>query len=257
MTYTQVSNFFIDTVMRQISPSAVLCYMVICRKTSGWQKEYDTISISQFVDYTGLTKPTIIKALRELTDYGVINVDTSSRITSYGLSTVITLPKDACCNGQTILPIDLDGKKSLPSVGKKSLPADTTKGKKSLPTSVKNLNPQKKEKKYNSTTSSRVQRETDTRLSQWQFTVYRELTHLHVPHAFRDRVAMLTNEILWRDVITRWIGRGYRVNGIGGMLDWYDKENTQHGRHNGQSNGGSSSSISVEDYIASNRQWLD
>lgn len=256
MTYTQVSNFFIDTVMRQLSPSAVLCYMVICRKTSGWQKEYDTISISQFMDCTGLTKPTVIKALRELTDYGVINVDTSSRIVSYGLSTAITFPKEVCCEGQIILPIDDDGKNILPSDGKKTLPAVTAKGKNTLPKSVKKINPQNKEKKYNSTTSSRVQRSTDPRLSQWQFTVYRDLTHLHVPHAFRDRVAMLTNETLWRDVITRWIGRGYRVNGIGGMLDWYDKENT-HGRHNGQSNGGSGSSISVEDYIASNRQWLD
>jgi len=255
--YTQVSNFFIDTVIRQISPSAVLCYMVICRKTSGWQKEYDSISISQFMEYTGLTKPTVIKALRELTERGVINVDSSSKIASYGLSTAILLPKEVCCEGQTILPIDVDGKKSLPDAGKKSLPTEVSDGKKSLPKPVKNLYPQKKVKKHNSTTSSRAQRSTDPRLSQWQFTVYRELTHLHVPHAFRDRVATLTNETLWRDVITRWIGRGYRVNGIGGMLDWYDKENTNYGRQHGQNNGGSGQSISVEEYIASNRQWLD
>lgn len=242
--YTQMPNHFIDNVMKHTSPSATMCYMVICRYTIGWQKDTDTIAISQFCELTGLTKPTVLKALRELIDIGAIFVQRSGRGKEYGINNSITIDR-ACCN---------TGKETLPMMGQKTLPIDVpskeslpVKGKKPLPTSVKEINTQKKGKKLSTTK--------DSRLSNWQFTVYRELTHLHVPHAFRDRVDLLTDEQLWRDVITRWIGRGYRVNNIQGILEWYDKEHSDVRRTERQNDGGNSTTI--EQYIEANRKWLE
>lgn len=249
MSYTQIANDFIDTELPRLSASAVCIYLVICRRTIGWHKQSDVIALSQFMTMTGMSKPTVIKALRELTDCGIISV-MSDGLRAYSVSTRITL--NASCCGST--DKSTDGQESLLVsketllVGQKTLLDD---GQENLPQSVKKIDTQKKEKR-NTKKKEVVQR--DERLQQWQFTTYRELTHLHVPFAFRDAVAQLSDERIWRDVITRWIGRGYRPNGISGMLDWYKKEESNVRRQTRQSNGGSVSAI--EEYIAANEQFL-
>lgn len=248
MSYTQITNDFIDTELPHLSASAVCVYLVICRRTIGWHKQSDVIALSQFMTMTGMSKPTVIKALRELTERGIISVISESR--AYSVSQRIMLTASCCgsttksTSGQDSLP---ESKDSL-LVGQKTLLDD---GQESLPQPVKKIDTQKKEKR-NTKKKEVVQR--DERLQHWQFTIYRELTHLHVPFAFRDAVAQLTDERIWRDVITRWIGRGYRPNGIGGMLDWYKKEESNVRRQTRQSDGGSVSAI--EDYIAANEHYL-
>ena len=249
--YTQVPNHFIDEVLATISASSAVVYLVICRQTRGWHKQSDAISISQFMKMTGLTKPTILRALMELEKRGIINTHTSSKTYAYSISETIIIDT-VCCEptSKESLPIH-DGKESLPiDDGQKSLPIKPVFGQVSLPISVKKVYTQKKGKKES--------KKTDTRLHQWQFTVYRELTHLHVPFAWRDKVAELTNEQVWRDVITRWIGKGYRPNGIQGMIDWYQKEEQQNERRNQRQNlGRSQNTTDIQEYIKANQQWTD
>lgn len=45
---------------------------VVLRRTYGWQKTYDKISISQFQKFTGLSKNTVIKGLNDLIDMGIV-----------------------------------------------------------------------------------------------------------------------------------------------------------------------------------------
>lgn len=45
---------------------------VILRKTYGWQKVHDKISYSQFQLFTGLSKNTVIKALNDLIEMGIV-----------------------------------------------------------------------------------------------------------------------------------------------------------------------------------------
>lgn len=239
--YTQVPNHFIDEVLATISASAAVIYLVICRQTRGWHKQSDEISLSQFMKVTGLSKPTILKSLMELEKKGIINTHTSSKTYAYSISETIIIDSSCC---------EPTGKENLPNnTGKETLPITPDIGQISLPISVKKVYTQKKGNKQTT-------KKTDMRLQQWQFTVYRELTHLHVPHAWRDKVAEITNEQLWRDVIMRWIGRGYRPNGISGMLDWYNKEQTN-GRYQRQNMGRSTNASDIQEYLNANQQWTD
>ncbi|AOA59920.1 replication protein [Acinetobacter larvae] len=68
----QVPNAFVDEVLDKISDAACKMYLVICRKTRGWNKEYDAISLTQFEEITGKSRPTVIKCLRELIKVGLV-----------------------------------------------------------------------------------------------------------------------------------------------------------------------------------------
>lgn len=227
-------NWYIDDVMPKVSSGATIVFMVICRQTIGWQKDSDTISLSQFMNATGLTKPTVIKAIRELVAVGILHVVESP-------------------SGHTYTIVAPTSKESLPpTTSKESLPSQI-----SLPEVVKdfdqpvvkNIDPQKKGLNKRKKDSTR-----DARIDSWQLQVYRELVHLQVPHALRDTVlSVVDDQSRWRIVITEWIGRGYRPNAITGMLDWYTKgiPNYAQRRTSRQDNGRSRNNegISAEEWV--------
>ena len=68
----QVPNAFVDEVLNQISDAACKIYLVVCRKTRGWNKEMDSISLSQLEEITGKSRPTVIKAKNELINVGLL-----------------------------------------------------------------------------------------------------------------------------------------------------------------------------------------
>lgn len=68
----QLPNAFVDIAMKELSPTANMLYVVIVRKTRGWQKNKDAISLTQFETITGLSRKTVIKALGELIEYGFV-----------------------------------------------------------------------------------------------------------------------------------------------------------------------------------------
>lgn len=83
----QVPNAIVDQYLYHMSCNASRCYLLICRKTRGWGKTQDSISISQFQDYLLIKDPrTIRKALKELI---VINLIEQKEIP--GKPTVYTL----------------------------------------------------------------------------------------------------------------------------------------------------------------------
>ncbi|OTU48639.1 replication protein [Acinetobacter pittii] len=68
----QVPNAFVDDVLNKISDASCKIYLVICRKTRGWNKEMDSISLSQFEVITGKSRPTVVKCLNELIKVGLV-----------------------------------------------------------------------------------------------------------------------------------------------------------------------------------------
>ncbi|MBF7683007.1 replication protein [Acinetobacter sp. B5B] len=68
----QVPNAFVDEVLDKISDAACKMYLVVCRKTRGWQKEMDSISVTQFMEITGKSKPTVIRCMNELVKVGLV-----------------------------------------------------------------------------------------------------------------------------------------------------------------------------------------
>lgn len=83
----QVPNAVIDELMADMSANALRCYLLITRKTTGWGKTSDKISISQFMQYLGIKdKRTVYAALSELTNLGLINaIKNNGEITEYSL----------------------------------------------------------------------------------------------------------------------------------------------------------------------------
>lgn len=68
----QVPNAIIDEMLPQMTPKAAICYFVVIRQTKGWNKEQDFISISQFMKKTGLSNRSVINAVNELVELGLI-----------------------------------------------------------------------------------------------------------------------------------------------------------------------------------------
>jgi hypothetical protein len=70
--FTGVPNIIFDHWLPQLSGSAFKLFMVIWRKTRGWKKDYDTISLRQLKTASGLAKSSITECIRELVSIGLI-----------------------------------------------------------------------------------------------------------------------------------------------------------------------------------------
>jgi phage replication O-like protein O len=69
--FTQIPNFLLDSgVINKHTTFRIM--MAICRKTYGYHKKKDRISISQLEKMTGISKRAIIRSLKELEDLSLI-----------------------------------------------------------------------------------------------------------------------------------------------------------------------------------------
>ncbi|HGO8030927.1 TPA: replication protein [Neisseria meningitidis] len=98
----QIANAVVDDLLCLMSGNAWKCYGVIVRKTTGWQKEMDYISVSQFKTLTGIkTDVTVADALKELVELNLIaSVKRHGQVTGYRLN----MPKLPPENGGTTTP---------------------------------------------------------------------------------------------------------------------------------------------------------
>ena len=97
LNHTQVSNDFIEQHMKKLTGAEVKVFLAICRKTIGWHKDTDAISISQIASLTGLTDKPITSATTKLTERGLILVEKASgKTTRYTLnySTIGETPEE-------------------------------------------------------------------------------------------------------------------------------------------------------------------
>ena len=95
--HTQIPNVIIDQHMAELSHAQFKVLMAICRKTIGWHKQSDYISISQIVDLAGVSNKTVIGAVRDLERLGFIVTQKSNRTTThitlnYNVTSVLSTP---------------------------------------------------------------------------------------------------------------------------------------------------------------------
>ena len=82
----QVPNILVDELLSGMTEAELKCYMVIVRKTTGWHKQEDRISISQFQKISGLSNRAVITACANLEEVGLIKVSKDPKGNkSYGL----------------------------------------------------------------------------------------------------------------------------------------------------------------------------
>ena len=88
----QIANSVIDEYLSQMSGNALKCYILIVRKTRGWQKTHDSLSISQIQKVTGIkSEETVEKAINELVELGLIGKQ--SRVGLPNVYFLISAPK--------------------------------------------------------------------------------------------------------------------------------------------------------------------
>jgi phage replication O-like protein O len=82
-SHTQIPNEFIDESMARLTHAQFKVLIAICRKTIGWQKKSDYISISQIMDLAGVSNKTVVNALSQLEDMGYITTKKSKHATTH------------------------------------------------------------------------------------------------------------------------------------------------------------------------------
>lgn len=244
--HTQIPNemFF---MMRHMSASAWMCYTLIARRTIGWHKCADVISNSQFCEETGLSKPTVIRALAELVALGMVDM-TPTKIHGQPAN------QYQIC-GVTI--DDLGGIKFLPPSiktlppGKESLPPSkkTLLGgsKESLPTKERTQNKQLKKER------AHAPKARDPALDSWQVISYQQIAKRHIPVTWRQKVIdTVTDETKWRTLLVQWIGSGWNIGNISGILQRYEGASNER-RAQRQNDGGgkppTSNGLTVREYL--------
>ena len=102
----QIPNALIDELMCEISPNALKCYLIIARKTTGWQKEWDKISTTQLMKLSGIKKKdTVYKAMKELEEFCLIESEkTLGKLTEYRL-----VPKNGTSTNKSNEPVPEKG----------------------------------------------------------------------------------------------------------------------------------------------------
>ncbi|WP_151981534.1 replication protein [Acinetobacter guerrae] len=151
----QVPNAFVDEVLDKISDSACKIYLVICRKTRGWNKEMDSISLSQFEDITGKSRPTIVKCLKELIKVGLVIEEESTihgNTFKLGNETSIGCVLNFPCKNSLLGELEAGSKNSLPLLVKNFNHAS----KNILPLLVKIFNTQSITIKNNSQSNKKI-----------------------------------------------------------------------------------------------------
>ena len=77
-----IPNSVVDELMAEMSGVELKCYLFVIRKTKGWNKEYDAISLTQFIKFTGAGKTAVVDALKNLVELGLLVKKTGVRNTS-------------------------------------------------------------------------------------------------------------------------------------------------------------------------------
>ena len=72
-SFTRIPNVMLDALCRiRINGEAQRCLFFIIRKTFGWNKKEDYISLSQFSEGTKIKKPEVIRAIKKLVSMGIV-----------------------------------------------------------------------------------------------------------------------------------------------------------------------------------------
>ena len=132
--YTQTPNFLFDSLMAEMGNAELRVVLAVCRKTFGWHKQRDRISLSQMVKLTGMTRESVISGVSAAINRGVISRYPAGNSFEYEIVVVGEADQQGDENGRATEP-ELVG---LPDTQKKQ----RKQKKLTLPYRVKNQPPE-------------------------------------------------------------------------------------------------------------------
>ena len=127
--YSRIPNGLLEILLPILGEAELKIALFVSRKTHGWHKESDDLSLSQFEEGTGLSRPAVVSGIASLVKRGVLIK------TARG--------NNRPCNYRLVIPTS---KPALPDETSKETQLDAT-SKATLPQLVKQVNPQKKRNK--------------------------------------------------------------------------------------------------------------
>ena len=138
----QIPNQLVDEYLTELNGNELKILLVIIRKTKGWNKEFDGISISQFQKFTGIkNEKTVRKAIKKLIELGLIEkIDNAGKFSLYRLT-----PPPTNDGGQQMVGLPTNGRTPLPKNDPTPLP---TNGRTPLPTNGRTPLPKNDPHKY-------------------------------------------------------------------------------------------------------------
>jgi hypothetical protein len=134
---TQIPNFLLDRILPVVQPAAWKVISFVCRKTFGWQKRQDRISLSQFERGTGLSRRHLVPTLLHVTNSGLLIKLSSPSGDVYAL--------DIGCDVEAVVAA-LTGAISSPVQSVHQCTEDTISGEVSTPKLVNSVHTQKPNK---------------------------------------------------------------------------------------------------------------
>lgn len=71
--FTPISNEILENIIKlNLNSSELRILLTVIRKTYGWNKKEDKIPLTQFQEYTGLSRPTVVESLKRLVKYALL-----------------------------------------------------------------------------------------------------------------------------------------------------------------------------------------
>lgn len=216
-TFTRIPNNIIEA-MPYLGNAELRVLLAIARKTIGWQKECDVISVSQLATITGLTSRNTQQAIVALLDKGLISRESAGKQGyCYTLQTIS--PRDTVSDHIPSEPISLGDTEPYPvgiQLEVKPYPVGITQKKES-----------KEKKERDGIRAERdppIPRQTNLDVFNQAVLTYKKLSgKKHIAPAL---ITLIVNRVSdqdkWRAVIENWTACGFNTGNVNDMLDWYD-----------------------------------
>lgn len=242
--FTTIPNVILDH-MDSLSDAELRVVLAVCRKTFGWRKEHDVLSITQLEQLTGLSRQGVVNGLKPLLEKQIVGrvpagmsfsytilvnePDQSSRLTSQDNGLVNDVDQTSqLCVTELVNEVDTQKKgKKEERKERATRPAPSTKTETKVPTPKTTADP-------NSTVlaiahvpppKSPAEKARDPNLDHPAVQLYRELARL-TPNTVQRAaiVAAVQNLEAWRIAVEGWMRKGYRPQNVDGLLDSYSKQ---------------------------------
>lgn len=186
--YTMVPNALLDKDMATMGNAELRVVLAVARKTLGWHKKKDRISLSQLQTMTGLGRQAVLRGLEDALKHGHIYRVKCGNSYEYWLAV-----SDE--DGMEIIPPDEPNSMKIIPAG-----------------SMKIIH-----------TKETIQNKKDSIANHPALMAYREEARLQIPVAWRERVIAAVGSTparvaSWRQVVADWIGSGYNPRNVKGML---------------------------------------
>lgn len=111
-------NSIIDELLPELSHSELKCYLCVLRKTKGWNKEEDAISVSKFMKVTGLSNKAVISACESLVEREILERKSGDRNT--GIYSIKTYKTTTSEKSSLVKNFPATSEKSSPVTSEKS-----------------------------------------------------------------------------------------------------------------------------------------